>query len=86
MKSLKNYINEAATLTKMEWVKDENGKQVYVGLDKFREKMIKQAEKQNEKLKKAHAEGRMTSFSIIDPKEYAESMVKMYGHQFRAIK
>lgn len=32
------------TVTKMEWVKDENGNHVYTGLDKFRVKLAKQAE------------------------------------------
>jgi hypothetical protein len=75
----------SATMSKGTFVKDENGNQLYTGLDKFREKCIKQAERQNKKVSKAHAEGRLTSFSIIDAAEYAETMIKIYGHQFRTI-
>jgi FKBP-type peptidyl-prolyl cis-trans isomerase (trigger factor) len=73
-----------ATITQMEWVKDENGNQVYEGLDKFRAKLRKQAERQNKKVAEAHTKGRMLSFSILNVEDYVEMMVKMYGHQFRA--
>lgn len=73
-----------ATITKMEWVKDEKGNHVYTpALEKFRLKMFKQMERQNVKITEAHKVGRLMSFSVCDPTEYAESMVKMYGHQFR---
>lgn len=74
------------TITKMEWVKDENGSQVYNGLDKFRQKMIKQAERHNKKVAAAHLEGRLMSYSILNPVDYAETMVNIYGHSFRAMK
>jgi uncharacterized FlgJ-related protein len=73
-----------ATITKMEWVKDQNGNHVYTpALEKFRLKMIKQMERQNKKIEAGQKVGRLMSYSVCDPIEYAESMVKMYGHQFR---
>lgn len=74
-----------ATITKMEWVKDQNGNQVYEGLEAYRQKMIKQMERQNKKISKAHTEGKLLSFSVCDPSEYAESMVKIYQHHFRVM-
>lgn len=76
-----------ATITKMEWVKDENGNHVYTpALAKFSVKMFRQMERQNAKIIKAHAEGRLLSYSVCDPNEYADSMVAMYGHQFREMR
>lgn len=75
-----------ATITQMEWVKDENGNHVYKGLDTFRAKLRKQAERQNKKTAEAHAKGRQLSYSLINVDEYVESMVAIYGHQFRDMK
>jgi hypothetical protein len=69
-----------ATVTQMEWVKDENGNHVYEGLDKFRAKLRKQAERQNKKVAAAHAVGRMLSFSILD----VEEVRREHGKNLRA--
>lgn len=73
------------TVTKMEWVKDAQGNHVYTGLDKFRTKLAKQAIRFNKKLAESHAKGSRLSYSLLDVEGYVESMVKIYGHQFRAM-
>jgi inosine-uridine nucleoside N-ribohydrolase len=71
------------TVTKLEWIKDEKGNFVYdeIAIAKFHKKAMKQMEKQNAKI--AASPKLQRSFSICDPKEFADLQVSIYQHNFR---
>jgi uncharacterized protein (UPF0261 family) len=75
-----------ATLTKIEWVLDENGKHLYdeVALSKYYNKMKKTMEKQNEKIKNSPSLQR--SYSICDADDFAKLQCEIYKHHFRLTK
>ncbi|MEP2668952.1 MAG: hypothetical protein ABJH04_08150 [Cyclobacteriaceae bacterium] len=77
--------NSAVTVIKQEWVKDAQGNHQYDDdkLAKFRAKQVRAMKRQNEKIKAAQALGRKLDYSICDPEEFADMMVKMYQHHFR---
>jgi hypothetical protein len=71
------------TVTKLEWLKDENGNFIYdeAAIEKFRKKAIKTIERQNKKI--AASPSLQKTFSICDPIEFAEVQVRIYKHNFR---
>lgn len=75
-----------ATVTKLEWNKDENGNHAYdqKAIEKYRDKQYKLMERQNKKIEKGHSEGRMTDLIICDPSKFADMVVRMYSHHFRS--
>lgn len=74
---------EKVTLTKLEWLKDEKGQFTYdeKAIAKFHAKNMRSMEKQNKKI--AASPKLQKSFSICDPKAFADLQVEIYKHHFR---
>lgn len=82
-KGRKNQMNIEVKVTKLEWLKDENGNYIYdqKAIEKFRAKAIKAMQRQNAKI--AASPKLQRSYSICDPVAFANSQVEMYMHNFR---
>jgi hypothetical protein len=71
------------TVTKLEWLKDENGNFIYDqnAIEKFYIKAVKSMEKQNAKIQANPMKFR--GFSVCDPHAFAMLQVETFKHHFK---
>lgn len=85
-KGRENKMNIEVKVTKLEFLKNEDGTFVYdeKAIAKFRAKHIRAMERQNAKI--AANPMKFRGFSQSNPEQYADTMVEIYKHHFRAYK
>lgn len=74
------------TVKKLTPAKDGNGNFLYdeAAILKYRKSCMKQMERQNKKIRESE-KLRRQGYTETDPHKYAETMIAIYGHQFRVM-